>query len=88
LFEPSAQDVRELAEGLRVVMERHPDIQVLWKLKANKDETIVLLGKEIKEGKVRVETWLKTDPVAILQSGNVVCSVHHGGGNSFYEATG
>lgn len=41
---------------------------------------------EITTGRVRVEEWLSVDPVAVLQSGHVTCSVHHGGSNSFHEA--
>ncbi|KAG6379763.1 hypothetical protein JVT61DRAFT_10300 [Boletus reticuloceps] len=29
--------------------------------------------------------WLDAEPISILQHANVVCAVHHGGANSFYE---
>jgi hypothetical protein len=45
-----------------------------------------ILEKGIKEGRVRIETWLKAEPNALLGSGNVVASVHHGGANSYFEA--
>ena len=49
-------------------------------------DSLKAVETEIKSGSVRVEEWLSVDPVAVLQSGCVVCSVHHGGSNSFHEA--
>ena len=86
-----AQVARELASGLRVILDCRPDLQVLWKLRSKDsvgDSLSEVLGKEMKSKRVRIESWLAADPLAIMQSGNIVCSVHHGGGNSFYEATG
>jgi UDP:flavonoid glycosyltransferase YjiC (YdhE family) len=48
--------------------------------------SLEVIGKDIASGRIRVEGWLSVDPVAVLQSGHVVCSVHHGGSNSFHEA--
>lgn len=93
-FEAYAETVREQAVGLRVLLDARPDIQVLWKLKTEeksegdgKDSLQTILGKEIESGRVRIESWLKPDPVAILRSGHIVCAVHHGGANSYFEAT-
>ncbi|KAI0534908.1 hypothetical protein GGR58DRAFT_33846 [Xylaria digitata] len=93
-FEAYAATVREQAIGLRVLLDARPDIQVLWKLKTEetsegdgKESLKTILGEEIENGRVRVESWLKPDPVAILSSGHIVCAVHHGGGNSFFEST-
>lgn len=44
------------------------------------------ISSEIESGRVKVEEWLSVDPLAVLQSGHVVCAVHHGGSNSFHEA--
>ena len=44
------------------------------------------LSDEIASGMVRVLDWLSVDPLSLLQSGYIVCSVHHGGSNSFHEA--
>lgn len=41
---------------------------------------------EMESGRVKVEEWLSADPLAVLQSGHIVCAVHHGGSNSFHEA--
>jgi hypothetical protein len=44
------------------------------------------IGTELAADRVKVLEWLSVDPLAVLQSGHVVCSVHHGGSNSFHEA--
>ena len=75
--------------SLRAILDRRPDLQVLWKLKLDKeiwDIVTEILQKEITSAQARVEKWVDADPVAILQTGNVVCVVHHGGANSFFEA--
>ena len=48
--------------------------------------TLDPIEKELANGRVRVAEWLSADPLAILQTGHVACSVHHGGSNSFHEA--
>ena len=86
-----SEDARELASGLRIVLDRCPNLQVLWKLKfkGSLDEIILsVLNKELASNQVRITPWLTADPHAILQTTQIICSVHHSGGNSFYEATG
>ncbi|KAG9233188.1 UDP-glucoronosyl and UDP-glucosyl transferase family protein [Amylocarpus encephaloides] len=105
--------VREFAVGLKVLLDRRPKIQVLWKLKtsgglalpptksdprshklAKLEEDDDALGKgsldaitnEIVGGRVKIMEWMSVDPLAVLQTGHIVCSVHHGGSNSFHEA--
>ena len=84
---------REMASAFRILLDYHDRkgssrIQVLWKAKSDEDIRKVIdeiIGKEIEEGRIRVVTWLDVEPVSILQHPNVVCTVHHGGANSFYE---
>ncbi|KAL1704341.1 hypothetical protein EV121DRAFT_291437 [Schizophyllum commune] len=65
------------------------DTQVLWKLPQQGalqglfDE---LLTTTRDRDRVRAVTWLDVEPAAILEHPNVVCYVHHGGANSYYEA--
>ncbi|THU92068.1 UDP-Glycosyltransferase/glycogen phosphorylase [Dendrothele bispora CBS 962.96] len=80
---------RELAGGIRIFLSRNPNVQVLWKLKAQGevyDTLRDLVGKEMDEGQVKVVSWLEVEPYAILEHENMVCSVHHGGANSYFEA--
>ncbi|KAI9568646.1 hypothetical protein HD554DRAFT_2021909 [Boletus coccyginus] len=84
---------REMASSFRILLDYHDQqgsqkIQVLWKVKADGDIQSVIdevIGKEINEGKVRVVAWLNAEPISVLQHPNVICTVHHGGANSFYE---
>ncbi|KAL8381634.1 hypothetical protein RB595_005764 [Gaeumannomyces hyphopodioides] len=90
----------EMAKAVRVLLdsaessEVKADLRVLWKLKkkgsydANSpgSKVHVILGKEMASDRVRIVDWVTAEPMAILQSGHVVCSVNHGGANSFYEA--
>lgn len=86
-----------LAKGISAVIQHERDqgreIQVLWKIKLGTgidDVDTVLqkeLGNEMQAGRVRVVDWLTVDPLALLKEGNVMCSVHHGGANSFFEST-
>ncbi|KXJ88323.1 diacylglycerol o-acyltransferase [Microdochium bolleyi] len=69
-------------------------LQVIWKLKklgeyeTKKPKCAMydILGPEIEADRVRIEKWFIPEPLSILQSGHVVCAVHHGGANSFNEA--
>jgi hypothetical protein len=50
------------------------------------EESLDAIATELAAGRIKVQEWLSVDPLAVLQSGHVVCSVHHGGSNSFHEA--
>jgi hypothetical protein len=83
-----------------VFLSRRPDIQVLWKIQKRysyeeikfqdygaPDEAInEILAAELASDQVRIVNWLKADPVSILGSGHIICSVHHGGSNTYHEA--
>lgn len=95
-------DALEIARSLRQLLDqarthkdpRMQDLQVLWKLTkrgnylASESGSRIrgILGDELDEDKVRILPWLMPDPAAILSEDNIVCSVHHGGANSFLEA--
>ena len=51
-----------------------------------KVDPLRVLSEEISNGRVKVLNWISVEPLALLQSGRIVCSVHHGGSNSFHEA--
>ncbi|RYP63533.1 hypothetical protein DL771_009229 [Monosporascus sp. 5C6A] len=89
----------ELAAGLKIAFEAAAGapgfhkLQVLWKLKKlGKYDTAAgsriyeVLGREIENDRVRIVDWVEAEPIAILQSGHVMCSIHHGGANSYNEA--
>jgi hypothetical protein len=85
----------ELALALRIILDREKQhLQVLWKLAKDGEYTTLEAGgriyetlrQEISAGLVRIVDCIEAEPIAILQSGNIACSVHHGGANSFNEA--
>lgn len=73
LHEARADQIKEMAMGLRIMFDRRPDVQVLWKLKlekikASEGRGVIenLLGDEVKDGRVRVESWLKVSSFSLL----------------------
>jgi hypothetical protein len=97
---------REFASGLKIVLDRKPDLQILWKLKTSgglamrsnpksgsgfqgagiEKESLDAISEAISSDRVRIMEWMSVSPLAVLQTGRTVCSVHHGGSNSFHEA--
>lgn len=77
-------------------------LQILWKMKQKPTEDTKVqdllswsgawkeirdaLEPEIQADRVRMTSWIEADPCAVLQSGHIACSVHHGGANSHHEA--
>jgi hypothetical protein len=51
-----------------------------------KKESLDAIVEEISSDRVKIMEWMSIDPLAVLQTGHIVCSVHHGGSNSFHEA--
>jgi hypothetical protein len=89
----SEKHAQELASGIKMLLDRNLTIQVLWKLKTDESlyETVNLaatkiLSEHIESGRVRTHRWLKAAPSEIVRSGYVVCSAHHGGSSSYFEA--
>ncbi|KAF5649121.1 2-hydroxyacylsphingosine 1-beta-galactosyltransferase [Fusarium tjaetaba] len=65
------------------------DYQVLWKF--NKlgyfsDNFLVHLKPYLENERLKMPSWLVADPASLLDTGNIVTSVHHGGSNCFHEA--
>ncbi|KIK66143.1 glycosyltransferase family 1 protein [Collybiopsis luxurians FD-317 M1] len=87
-FDASA--VRELVGGFRTLLKHHPTVQILWKLRPEGDIQRTLEecvdNDVVVRGRINVVHWLQSEPFAVLQHRNVICSVHHGGANSFFEA--
>lgn len=85
----------EVARAVKALLGEFADLQVLWKVKfqgggsvekEQRAELEAVLGKElVDKDRVRLVTWLKPEPVAVLETGRVVAQVHHGGANSFFE---
>ncbi|ODN75856.1 hypothetical protein L202_05848 [Cryptococcus amylolentus CBS 6039] len=83
-FVTSEEYANKVMAALNVLLDARPDIQVLWKVR--KDCEFEIAGWKEKEDRVKVVQWLEADPIAILETGNIVCFVNHGGSNSYHEA--
>ncbi|GAB7344201.1 hypothetical protein MBLNU457_2092t1 [Dothideomycetes sp. NU457] len=73
------------------VLLQHRNVQVLWKYRPSGTVPETAFGPiaaHIAHNTVRLEKWLAPDPAAILETGNVILFVHHGGSSSFNEASG
>jgi hypothetical protein len=91
-----ATAVRIVLDHARSVLwrdKRLAGLQVLWKLTRFGEYEVAtpgsavykILGRDVEKGVVRIVDWIGPEPTALLETGNVVCAVHHGGANSFLE---
>ncbi|TRM63410.1 glycosyltransferase family 1 protein [Schizophyllum amplum] len=64
------------------------ETQILWRV-PNRHELGAVFDEMLTTARdrdrVRAVTWFDAEPAAILEHENVVCYVHHGGANSYYE---
>ncbi|KAM0420429.1 hypothetical protein ACHAPT_011850 [Fusarium lateritium] len=79
---------RSMVQAFVPVLEK-TDTQIIWKM--NKypeyDDSFLQPVKHYVESKrLRIESWIKADPTALLATGNVKVAVHHGGANCYNEA--
>ncbi|RTE80222.1 hypothetical protein BHE90_005295 [Fusarium euwallaceae] len=98
--EPEAVEMaRSLKNLIDRASSKHklPRLQVLWKLKKDLERSgdyhvgpgsavYEVLSNEIDRDRVRIMSWVASEPSSILETGNVVCAVSHGGANSYNEA--
>ncbi|KAL4880324.1 diacylglycerol acyltransferase-domain-containing protein [Aspergillus karnatakaensis] len=95
LYAPDPSVVHEIALGVDAFLKSPSGkgIQVLWKLPKHphdQDEvysqSTTPLQAQLDTDQVRILSWFEVEPMAMLETGQIVCSVHHGGANSWYEA--
>ncbi|KAK8050853.1 hypothetical protein PG993_002238 [Apiospora rasikravindrae] len=71
ISEYNSEQASTMAAAIRATLEKHTDVQ---------------LSDLIASGRVRISGWLNVDPVSLLETGDIVASVHHGGSNCYHEA--
>lgn len=92
-----ATAIRILLDHVRSVLwrdKRLAGLQVLWKLmpkgryQVHQPGCAVhgILGEEMEKNRVLIVEWIEAEPTAVLEAGTVMCTVHHGGSNSFLES--
>jgi hypothetical protein len=69
--------------GIKMLFSRREDVQVLWKWK--NDGGWALPGADEHGDRLKIVDWMNADPTSVLRHG-VICSVNHGGSNSYHEA--
>jgi hypothetical protein len=88
-----------MAAALARVLET-TDLQVLWKFRKDLPDQLGDQGSHdfysdvfleplqpfIDVDRVRLTDWLAADPTALMKTGHVVASVHHGGAGCYHEA--
>jgi hypothetical protein len=87
--QPSEKVAVQMAKAIRKMLYEYPDMQVLWKLRYNWESSRTfqnVLGSHITAGSVLVTPWIQPDIMSVLETGQIVAYVHHGGANSFFEA--
>lgn len=95
LYALSSHDACRIAQSLRHILmdESRNRLQIVWKLQRHPDdqedvfeEAERILNDLMDENRIRVVSWLDAEPLALLETGHFVCSVHHGGANTWFEA--
>lgn len=65
------------------------NVQIVWKLKRQgeySDAFLEPLQPYLAADRIKVSDWLSADIYSLLQTGDVIASVHHGGSNCYHEA--
>ena len=78
----------EMARAIKALLS-NANVQVLWKFNKRRDygdDFLKELREEVANGRLRLESWLKVDPASLIETGNIILSVHHGGSNSYHGA--
>ncbi|ROV97406.1 hypothetical protein VMCG_06947 [Cytospora schulzeri] len=85
-----AMHALEIARALKHILDDVSDLQILWKIMLTGDgqqgDIDEVFGLALVANKrIRMERWLRADPVALLDTGKVIAQVHHGGANTYFE---
>jgi hypothetical protein len=93
MFDYDEQRAIAMVGAIKTLLEQ-TDVQVLWKF--NKREYHIPVAEFAEDflstvsqylgSRLRVESWISIDPTVILETGNIVASVHHGGSSCYHEA--
>lgn len=64
------------------------NVQIIWKFKKFtdfSDDYLKPVAPFLKSDRLRIVNWLNVDPTSLLNTGNIIASVHHGGSNCYHE---
>ncbi|KAK8136774.1 hypothetical protein PG984_004714 [Apiospora sp. TS-2023a] len=79
-----------MAQAIAKLLQDLPlPVQVLWKCRKDGsygDDFMQSIVPFTNSGRLRVENWLGAEPLSLMETGNVIVSVHHGGAGCYHEA--
>lgn len=77
-----------MLEALQNVLKAETEVQILWKLSRLEpfDDQFLENAIQDSDGRLRIETWLEVEPPTLLQEGNILLYVHHGGAGSYHDS--
>ncbi|ETS81666.1 hypothetical protein PFICI_06668 [Pestalotiopsis fici W106-1] len=88
LFTYSEERAITMAAAIGWLLD-HTDFQVLWKMAPHNDfgdAYAAPLQEFVKQERLKISHWLPIDTLGLLEAGNVVAFIHHGGASSYHEA--
>jgi hypothetical protein len=89
-FSYSRTQTRQMAEGIRLLFESNPDLQILWKYRLSPNvldlDWRTLVAPLETTQRVKVVQWLSVDPSSLMETGHIVAHVTHGGAGGFHES--
>ncbi|KAJ6122878.1 hypothetical protein N7512_005343 [Penicillium capsulatum] len=86
---PTEKVAVQMAKGIQTVLTERPYLQVLWKLRYDWQSSnlfVKIIGSLVNSGAVKIVPWIESDIIAVLETGQIITYVHHGGANSYFEA--
>lgn len=88
LFTYSEERATTMAAAVRWLLE-NTEFQVVWKMAPHGDigdPYAAPLQDFIQQERLKIFDWVPIDTLGLLEAGNVVAFIHHGGASSFHEA--
>lgn len=69
---------------------KQKDVQILWKMQRWGEYDDQFMKPAVKESgdRLRIEKWLEVEPPTLLQEGNILTFVHHGGAGCYHDSLG
>jgi hypothetical protein len=80
--------------AIEAILTEQPDLQIIWKfhtvpsVDGPTGGILKRLDRFVTQGRLRLPRWLTVDPAALLETGLISVSVHHGGANCYWETVG
>jgi hypothetical protein len=80
---------RVMLEAVQHVL-KETDVQILWKIDKLEpfDDGFLKTAMRDSAGRLRIKKWLEVEPPTLLQDGNILVFVHHGGAGSYHDSIG